>query len=169
MSCHLSINIIYAKLILRAFSVQQRHINKLVFVSEIPPLPLDDPSAATVADWHYHSWNRVHLETSLLLLTSVQIVCPWQLLTVITKPGQYKHTVVINALYKVLPLNVVNWLWEAPDSTEFKEKLPITSDWNLLSRQNCCRPPGRKWITTTVSLNFQACHLLQRHFHNICN
>lgn len=88
-------------------SSERKQVIKLVFFSELPLLPLDDLLTATVVDSHYHSWSRVHQETSLLLLTSVQIVCPWQLLTVITKQVQHKHEVVINSLYKALLLSLI--------------------------------------------------------------
>lgn len=110
--------VVCVKSILRDFAAEREQVIKLVFFSTLPPLPLDDPLAATVVDSHYHSWSRVHQETSRLLLTSIQIVCPWQLLTVITKPVQHKHAVVINALYKALPLSPIYWRWEAPNHTK---------------------------------------------------
>lgn len=91
---------------LRDFAAEREQVIKLVFFSELPLLPLDDPLTATVVDSHYHSWSRAHQETSLLLLTSIQTVCPWPLLTVITKPVQHKYEVVLNYLYKALPLSL---------------------------------------------------------------
>lgn len=104
---------------------------KLVFFSDLPLLPLDDPLTATVVDSHYHSWSRVHQETSLPLLTSIQIVCPWQLLTVITKPVQHKNEVVINSLYKALPLSLIYWFWDALNHTKGRK----------------CNNDGLTWLT----------------------
>lgn len=106
---------------------------KLVFFSDLPLLPLDDPLTATVVDSHYHSWSRVHQETSLPLLTSIQIVCPWQLLTVITKPVQHKNEVVINSLYKALPLSLIYWFWDALNHT----------------KEGKCNNDGLTWHTTS--------------------